>query len=59
MQVFKVGDFLSEEHRERRRQFSRVGERVEANVIDSSDIRVAIKELREIQREFEKQFDES
>jgi len=59
VQVYKVGDFLSEEHRERRRQLSRVGERVEVNVIDSSDIRAAIKELREIHREFEKQFDES
>ena len=58
VQVYKVGDFLSKEHRERRRQLSRVGKRVEVNVIDSSDIRAAIKELREIQREFERQFDE-
>jgi class 3 adenylate cyclase len=58
VQVYKVGDFLSEEHRKRRRQLSRVGKRVEVNVIDSSDIRAAIKELREIQREFERQFDE-
>ncbi len=59
VQVYKVGDFLSKEHRERRRQLSRVGERVEVNVIDSSDIRAAIKELRQIQEDFEKQFNES
>lgn len=58
VQVYKVGDFISEEHRERRRQLSRVGERVEVNVIDSSDIRAAIKELREIQQEFERQFEQ-
>ena len=59
VQVYKVGDFLSEEHRDRRRQLSRVGERVEVNVIDSSDIRAAIQELRQIQLEFEKQLEAS
>jgi class 3 adenylate cyclase len=58
VQVYKVGDFLSEEHRKRRRRLSRIGQRVEVNVIDSSDIRAAIYELREIQREFETQLDE-
>lgn len=56
VQVYKVGDFLSKEHRERRRQLSRIGERVEVNVVDSSDIRAAIEELRQIQEDFEKQF---
>jgi class 3 adenylate cyclase len=59
VKVYKVNDFLSEEHRNRRRQLSRVGERVEVNVIDSSDIRAAIAELRQIQEDFEKQFNES
>ncbi len=58
VQVYKVGDFLSEEHRERRRRLSRVGKRVEVNIIDSSDIRAAIEELRQIQEEFEKQMDD-
>lgn len=53
--VSKVIDFISEEHRERRRRLSRVGERVEVNVIDSSDIRAAIEELKRIQQEFEQQ----
>jgi hypothetical protein len=53
-----VDDFHSEEHRERRRRLSRVGERVEVNVTDSSDIRAAIEELRRIQEDFEKQFED-
>ena len=56
IQVYRVDDFLSDEHREQRRLLSRVGERVEVNVIDSSDIRAAIEELRRIQEDFEKQF---
>ncbi len=59
VQVYQVSDFLSEEHREHRLQLSLVGERVEVNVIDSSDIRAAIEELRQIQEDFEKQFDDS
>ena len=59
LKVYEVGDFLSEEHRVRRRQLSRVGKRVEVNVIDSSDIRAAIEELRQIQEDFEKQLDGS
>ena len=59
VQIYKVGDFLSKEHRERRLQLSRVGKRVEVNVLDSSDIRAAIEELRHIQEDFEKQFDGS
>jgi class 3 adenylate cyclase len=58
VQVYRVKDFRSAEHRERRRRLSRVGERVEVNVIDSSDIRAAIEELRRIQDEFEKQYAE-
>ncbi|MCH8809472.1 MAG: adenylate/guanylate cyclase domain-containing protein [Proteobacteria bacterium] len=59
VQIYQVGDFFSEEHRNKRRRLSRVGERVEVNVIDSSDIRAAIKELRQIQEDFEKQFEDS
>jgi adenylate cyclase len=59
VQVYKVGDFLSKEHRNRRKQLTRIGERVEVNVIDSSDIRAAIEELRQIQEDFEKQFNDS
>ena len=58
VQVYKVGDFISEKHREQRQRLSRVGERVEVNVIDSSDIRAAIEELRQIHEDFEKQLDD-
>jgi class 3 adenylate cyclase len=58
VQIYRVDDFFSEEHRERRRRLSRVGERVEVNVTDSSDIRAAIEELRRIQEDFEKQFED-
>ncbi len=59
VQVYRVGDFYSEQHRGRRRRLSRVGELVEVNVIDSSDIRAAIEELRRIQEDFEKEFDDN
>ncbi len=59
IRVYQVDDFLSEEHRDRRRQLSRVGEHVEVNVIDSSNIRAAIEELRRIQDDFEKEFNDS
>ena len=57
VQVYKVNDFLSDKHRQRRQRLSHVGERVEVNVIDSSDIRAAIEELRCIQEDFERQLD--
>ncbi len=59
VQIYQVGDFFSEEHRNKRRRLSRVGERVEVNVIDSSDIPAAIEELRQIQEDFAKQFKDS
>ena len=59
VQVYKVIDFLSKKHRESRQQLSRVGKRVEVNVTDSSDIRAAIEELRRIQEDFQKQFEDN
>ncbi len=59
VQVYQVGDFFSEEHRKKRRRLSRVGKRVEVNVIDSSDIPAAIEELGRIQEDFAKQFKDS
>ena len=56
VQIYLVKDFRSAEHRQGRRRLSRSGDHVEVNVIDSSDIRAAIGELRHIQEEFEKQF---
>jgi adenylate cyclase len=56
VEVYEVDDFLSDEHRHQRRRLSHVGERVEVSVIDSSDIRAAIEELRRIQQDFERRF---
>jgi len=57
--VYRIDDFISGSHRERRRRLSHVGAHVEVNVIDSSDIRAAISELRRIQEEFERELGES
>ena len=53
VQVYKVEDFHSRDHIEQRKRLYQAGERVEVNIIDSSDIRAAIEELRTIQLEFE------
>lgn len=58
VQIYKADDFISDEHREQRRRWSMVGERVEVNVIDRSDIRAAIAELRRIQHDFEQRMNE-
>ena len=59
VQVYKVGDFLSAKQRDRRQQLTRVGEHVEVNIIDSSNIRAAIEELRQIGEDFENQLKEN
>ena len=59
IQVFKVNEFFPSKHRIQRKKLSHVGERVEINVLDSSDIHAAMKELREIQEYLEAQFKES
>ena len=53
VQVYQVEDFHSRDHIERRHRLYQAGERVEVNIIDSSDIRAAIEELRAIQLDFE------
>ncbi len=59
VQIYQVKDFISKEHRKRRRRLSRTGERVEVNVFDSSDIRAAIEELRRIQSELIEELEET
>ena len=59
IQVFKVNDFISPKHRTQRKKLSHTGERVEINVLDSSDIHAAMKELRQIQEYLEEQFRET
>ena len=59
IQTFEVMDFKSEYHRESRKPLTHTGKRVEINVIDSSDIRAAIEELKRIQIQFEKEYADS
>ena len=59
IQVFKVNDFISPKHRTQRKKLSHTGQRVEINVLDSSDIHAAMKELRQIQEYLEEQFKET
>jgi adenylate cyclase len=55
VQIYRVKDFRSKEHRKSRHSLSHVGEHVEVNVIDSTNIRAVIEELSRIQVEFEDQ----
>ena len=53
--AFTVLDIKSEDYRAKHQQWNRTGERVEVTVLDSSDIAEAIRELRDIEQEFEEQ----
>ena len=59
IQVFRANDFISEDHRDKRRRLSKVGEHVEVNVFNSSNVRAAMAELRSIQKDFEQQLKDS
>ena len=54
--TFVLNDFKSDTHKNKRKMLSHSGKRVEINVIDSSDIRAAIKELKNIQEKFEEEY---
>ena len=54
VQVYRAEDFFSDDHINNRQRLYLAGDRVEVNIIDSSDIRAAIEELREIQLDFER-----
>ncbi|MFP6709182.1 MAG: adenylate/guanylate cyclase domain-containing protein [Alphaproteobacteria bacterium] len=57
VQIFRVGEFRDRDHVDQRQRLYRAGERVEVNIIDSSDVRAAIAELRAIQLEFEERLE--
>jgi adenylate cyclase len=59
IKTYVAKDFVSAQHRQKRLRLSRTGKHIEVNVIDSSDIRAAIEELRRIQLDFEEQFNKS
>ena len=55
VQIHLLKDFISEEHKNRRKSFSHRGKHVDVNIFDTSNIKAAIEELKEIQSEFDKQ----
>ena len=59
VQYFELSEYVASKDRTSGRQLSHTGQRVEVNIIDSSDIRSAIEELREIQARFQTQLDDS
>lgn len=59
VQYFELSKYVASKDRTSGRQLSHTGQRVEVNIIDSSDIRSAIEELREIQARFQTQLDDS
>ena len=56
--VFRVDGFTSKSYMKDHIRLSHKGKRIEINVIDSSDIRAAIEELKSIQEGFEKELRE-
>ena len=55
VRYFEISNLSENADFRERRSLSHIGEHVEVNVLDSSDIRAAIEELAEIQKRFEKQ----
>tara|TARA_B100001094_G_C17497053_1_gene469255 strand:- start:51 stop:536 length:486 start_codon:yes stop_codon:yes gene_type:complete len=55
--TFQVKGFKNNEIGQFGRKLSHTGKRIEINVIDSSDIRAAIEELKQIQVKFEEDFE--
>ena len=55
VQIHLLKDFISEDHRNKRKSFSHRGKHVDINIFDTSDIKAAIEELKEVHSEFDKQ----
>ena len=56
--LYRLNDFKSGDHRDRRKNLTHVGKRVEVSVLDSSNIHAAIEELKLIQEGFERDYAE-
>ena len=54
VQIHKLIDFISKDKKLIKKVYSRKGKHVDINVFDTSDIKEAIKELKQIQIEFSK-----
>ena len=59
IKVYRVNDFFSDDHRNKRQKLSRLGKYVQLNVINSSDIPALINELHQMQKDFEEQIGSS
>ena len=59
VQYYELLGYEAPKDRNSSRRLSYIAKRVEVNIIDSSDIRGAIEELREIQLRFQTQLDNS
>ena len=55
VKIFRVIDFKSESHNNKRKIFSHKGNFVDVNIFDTSDIDAAIDELKNIQENFKKE----
>ena len=56
--LYRLNDFKSGDHRDRRKNLTHVGKCVEVSVLDSSNIHAAIEELKLIQEGFERDYAE-
>ena len=56
VQIYQLNDFKSKGHREKRKSLTHIGKRVEVSLLDSSNIREAIEELKRIQEKFEQEY---
>jgi len=57
VKTYLVKDFISEDHKNKRKYFSHKGKHVEINIFDTSDIKAAIEELKTVQNDFNKKLD--
>jgi len=57
VRTYEVNDFIDREHVDLRHHLSIIGKRVEVNILDSSDIKAAILELKNIEDQFEKEIE--
>jgi class 3 adenylate cyclase len=57
IQIHLVEDFISEEHRNKRKSYIHKGKHLDVNIFDTSNIKAAIEELKKVQNEFNKHID--
>jgi len=58
VQIHKLIDFISKDQNQIKKMYSKKGKHVDINVFDTSDMKAAIQELKEIQIDFSKEIEE-